>query len=406
MQEPPKPKPAPQPVPQLSRAPARPQLPVTEPAQELKTADASEGALSKRAAGNRSKGAPRAVASMPAVEPKPSAPDNVQDARPAIDVSEPPAIIQDSAEAVRVSGNRSKGAPKAVASMPAVEPKPSAPYTVQDARPAINASEPPAISQDSAEAVRESGNRSKGAPKAVASMPAAEPKPSAPDVVQDAIPAIDASEPPAISQDSAEAVRESIKPKPAAPVVPETIPEALPAPRRPTRPRSRAQPIKGAAPSISMQEDAPISTKDDASSAVAAEQTERATTAVSTEEIPANARTEATSSVAELEDPSQADILRAAGDTASASDVREGPTADVSTSTKAQDNGAGVELQVAPAPPVALPKPSLRAPQPAKAFVVRAFLSPRLLCMLARSVSCRCASTTVRMLPVHTLLTA
>ena len=291
MQEPPKPKPAPLPVPQLSRAPARPQLPVTEPAQELKTADASDGALSKRAAGNRSKGAPQTVALKPAAEPKPSAPDTLQEAGPIIDAPEAPAI----------------------------------------------------------------------------------------------------------SQDSAEAVRESPKPKQAAPVVPEPILEVVPAPQRPTRPRSRAQPIEGASPSISMQEDAAISTKDDVSSAVTAEESER-TFAVSTEELPANAHIEATSSVAELEEPSQAAILSAAGDTASAPDALEGPAANVSTSTKAQDNGAGIEMQPAPAPPIALPKPSpappmalpkpsLRAPQPAMAFTVRAFFSPRLLCACWQEVS-------------------
>jgi len=253
---------------------------------------------------------------------------------------------------------------------------------------------------------RATGKRAKGAPKTVALKPAAKLKPSAPDTLQEAGPIIDAPEASAISQDSADAVRrESPKPKQAAPVVPEPIPEVVPAPQRPTRPRSRAQPIEGAAPSISMQEDAAISTKDDVSSAVTAEESERATSAVSTEELPANAHIEATSSVAELEDPSQADILSAAGDAASAPDVLEGPAADVSTSTKAQDNGAGVEMQSAPAPPVALPKPSpappmalpkpsLRAPQPAMAFTVRAFLSPRLLCMLARSVSCSSASIT------------
>lgn len=296
MQEPPKPKPAPLPVPQLSRAPARPQLPVTEPAlepaQELKAADTSEGALNKR-------------------------------------------VI---------------------------------------------------------------GKRAKGAPKTVALKPAAKPKPSAPDTLQEAGPIIDAPEAPAISQDSAEAVRESPKPKQAAPVVPEPILEVVPAPQRPTRPRSRAQPIEGASPSISMQEDAAISTKNDVSSAVTAEESERATFAVSTEELPANAHIEATSSVAELEEPSQAAILSAAGDAASAPDALEGPAADVSTSTKAQDNGAGIEMQPAPAPPVALPKPSpappmalpkpsLRAPQPAMAFTVRAFFSPRLLCACWQEVS-------------------
>lgn len=344
MQELPKPKPASQPVPRLTRAPARPQFPVTEPAQEVETADTSETEPSKRAAGKKPKGTPKPVALNPATEPKPAVPATVQDAGPTVDTSE-------GVPSKRAAGNTSKGAPKPVAIKPAAEPKPSVPATVQDAGSTV-----------------------------------------------------DASEAPAISQDSAEAVRESTKPKQAAPVVPETMPEAVPAPQRPTRPRPRpSQPIEGAAPLISTQEDAAISPEDDASSAVAAEDSQRASSAVSTAETPADALIEATNSVAELEDPSQADISRAAGDAASAPDVLEGSAADVSTFTKTQDNGAGVALQPAPAPPVALPKPSLRTPQPAKAFTVRAILSPRLLCMLARSVSCRCTST--RMLPVHAILT-
>ena len=201
-----------------------------------------------------------------------------------------------------------------------------------------------AAASDAAEADRQAVARAESAATYEAPLPLA----SSPERRQQTTPVTSAPVARAKSQGSVAAERDLAEPDQAAPAAPAVAPELLPTPQRPNKPKTRAKPTGTGLSSATLQGAEASSSAADTSSTPATEDSE-----------PQEASAKATPDPAELLKPSQAEAATQTDPPASGGGKRD--SANPSTSTMPQEDGAGLKVQ--PAPPMALPKPALPAPQ-------------------------------------------
>ena len=336
MQEP-KPKPAPQPVPQLSRAPARPALSVTEAAQ-LPKAAAAAATDSASGKGSSDKNSGRTA--------KPAAPQGAPESEPLPGGRQAPGrSVQQAAEISQpaTSAVKDEGVSTA-APQPVAESRPLPQLTQAPVRPspkAIQTSD--AASPTGASKAAGSDKQAVTLADSAATDEAPLPQTSSPEGNQEWQPATGAPKVPANGQESVAAERDLAEQVGTTPAVPTVAPEVLPTPQRPNKPKTPAMPTEAGPRSATWQGAEAVSSTAETSSALVAEKSEA-------QEPSATATPEAS---------------QASGATQADSGAVGGSKGASKTSDPAAlplEIGASVDEQ--PLPPMALPKPALPAAQP------------------------------------------